>query len=324
MNRMQKQYFEIKIGLGRRPTRAEMYLKLGKKFQRYLRRGWLGFLAEAGELRPEETRFVGMVAEDFLVELEKTKFDKAYKIPTVLAFVTRNGVRASVHLTDIGRSLSDFYHGSEEHQLDLQDKSNRNWRYWGNDEFVNLARRNPVNYLSKSRFFHYDDGSQLFQLDQSLNPYLNSTLAFHIKDIMEYRRLKYFQGRYQVEPGALAEVAVSQVAEEPETEVGVKEYHKLVRDKIPEIIEAAGKKCEIRKLEDDEEYLLELNWKLQEELNEYRDSGAVEELADLVEVVQAIVRLKGISQRKFEGIMAKKREERGGFEERVYLVKVEG
>ena len=32
MNRMQKQYFEIKTGLGRRPSRAEMYLKLGKKF----------------------------------------------------------------------------------------------------------------------------------------------------------------------------------------------------------------------------------------------------------------------------------------------------
>ena len=49
----------------------------------------------------------------------------------------------------------------------------------------------------------------------------------------------------------------------------------------------------------------------------------MEELADLVEVVQAIVRLKGISKQKFEEIMAKKRAERGGFEERVYLVSVE-
>ncbi len=160
-------------------------------------------------------------------------------------------------------------------------------------------------------------------MERCLSGYLDLTLAAHIKDIMEYRRLKFFQGRYRVEPVSLAEVAVTQVAEEPATETGVKEYHKLVRDRIPEIIEAEGKKCEVRTLEDDEEYLLELNWKLQEELAEYLESGTVEELADLVEVAQAIVRLKGVSQRKFEEIMAKKRGERGGFEERVYLMKVE-
>ncbi len=323
MNRMQKQYFEIKTALGARPTRTEMYLKLGKKFDKYLRRGWLGFLAEAGELTPEEMRFGGTVAEEFLVELETAKFDKAYKIPTVLAFATRNGVRASVHLTDIGRGLSDFYHDCEEHQLDLRERNHRNWQSWGINEFSHLARKKPVKELSKSRFFHYHKIRQVLQIDRCLNGYLNLTLAAQIRDIMEYQRLKYFQGRYRVDPVTLAEVAASQVAEEPETEAGVKEYHKLVRDRIPEIIEAEGKKCEVRTLDDDEEYLLELNWKLQEELHEYQESGAVEELADLVEVAQAILRLKGISKKKFEGMMAEKREERGGFEERVYLVKVE-
>lgn len=323
MNKLQKQYFEIKTALRARPTRTDMYLRLGKKFDRYLRWGWLSFLRELGELTPEERQFVGTLAEEFLMELEKTAFDKAYKIPTVLAFVTRNGVRASVHLTDIGRSLIDFYHASEDHQLDLRDKSNRDWRYWGINEFTALARRNPVKYLAKSRFFHYDKHRQLLQLDRSLNGYLNPTLAEQIKDIMEYRRLKYFQRRYRIKPVVLAEVAATQVAEDPETEAGVKVYRKLVRDRIPEIIEADGKKCEIRRLDDDQEYLLELNWKLQEEILEYQESGAVEELADLVEVVQAIVKLKGVSRKRFEGIIAKKCEERGGFEERVYLVKVE-
>ncbi len=322
MNGLQKRYFEIKTSLGKRPTRAEMYLKLGKKFDKYLRRGWLAFLAEVGELNPEEIRFVGTAAEEFVVELETTKFDKAYKIPTVLTFVTRNGVRSSVHLTDIGRSLSDFYHLSEEHQLDLLDKSNRDWRYWGINEFSHLARKNPVKYLAKSRFFHYDKQRQLLQLDRCLNGYLDLYLAAHMKDIMEYRRLKYFQGRYRVDFGVLAEVAASKVAEEAETEAGVKVYQKLVRDRIPEIIEAQGKKCEVRTL-DDEDLLLELNRKLQEELAEYLESGTVEELADLVEVAQAILRLKGISKKNFEEIMAKKREERGGFEERVYLIKIE-
>ncbi|NLY73919.1 MAG: hypothetical protein GX075_01280 [Firmicutes bacterium] len=173
MNKLQKQYFEIKTALGARPTRTEMYLRLGKKFDKYLRWGWLSFLRELGELAPEEERFIGTAAEEFLIELEKTVFDKAYKIPTVLSFVTGNGVRDSVHLTDIGRSMSDFYHESEEHQLDLQDKSNRNWRYWDINEFTALARKNPVKYLAKSRFFHYDKHCQLLQLDRCLNGYLD-------------------------------------------------------------------------------------------------------------------------------------------------------
>lgn len=321
MNRLQKKYWEIKTSLGTRPTRVDMYLRLGKKFDGYLRRGWLGFLAEAGELTPEEMRLIGTAAEDFLIELEMTKFDKAYKIPTVLAFVTGNGVRASVHLTDIGRSLSDFYYQSEEHQLDLQDKSNRDWQYWDINQFSNLARKNPVKYLSKNRFFHYDKKSQLFQLDRSLNGYLNLTLAAQIRDIMEYRRFKYFQGNYRVDLG-VAEAAAGQVAEEPGTEAGAKVHHKLVRDRIPELIEAQGKRCKVKTLDEDE-FLLELNWKLQEELTEYLESGKVEELADLVEVAQAILRLKGISKKKFEETMAKKREERGGFEKRVYLISVQ-
>ncbi len=321
MNRSQKRYLELKTSLGRRPTRAEMYLKLGKKFDRYLRRGWLAFLAGSGELDPEEMRFVGTAAEKFLMELETTKFDKSYRIPAVLAFVTWNGVRSSVHLTDIGRNLSDFYYHLEDHQLDLRDKSSRDWRYWGINEFTNLAWKNPVKYLVKSRFFHYDKHRQLLQLDRSLNEYLNLTLAAHIKDIMEYRRLKYFEGHYRVD--LLEEVATVQVTEEAETEAGVKVYQKLVRDRIPELIEAQGKKCEVKTLSDDDEYLLELNWKLQDELTEYLESGTVEELADLVEVAQALLKLKGISKKKFEKIIAKKQAEWGGFEERIMLVKVE-
>lgn len=169
MNRLQKRYFEIKTGLGKGPTRVEMYLKLGKKFDRYLRRGWLAFLAEAGELTGEEKRFVGTAAEEFLIELETAKFDKAYKIPAVLTFVTGNGVRSSVHLTDIGRSLSDFYHDCEEHQPDLDARSNRNWRDWDINQFTHLARKKPVKDLAKSRFFHYDKHRQLLQLDRCLN-----------------------------------------------------------------------------------------------------------------------------------------------------------
>ncbi|HYF78495.1 MAG TPA: nucleoside triphosphate pyrophosphohydrolase [Symbiobacteriaceae bacterium] len=97
------------------------------------------------------------------------------------------------------------------------------------------------------------------------------------------------------------------------------EYNKLVRDRIPEIIEASGRRCEVREL-NDEEYLAALNRKLGEELQEYLADGSLGELADLVEVVNAIVLFRGHSLEEFEQIRMEKQQVRGGFTRRVLLV----
>ena len=96
-------------------------------------------------------------------------------------------------------------------------------------------------------------------------------------------------------------------------------YKKLVRDNIPEIIERnEGRSCNIRIL-DDKEYLLELNKKIKEELNEYLESGEVEELADLEEVLRAILESKGITYEEFERIRLEKVKKRGAFKNKIYL-----
>jgi predicted house-cleaning noncanonical NTP pyrophosphatase (MazG superfamily) len=98
-------------------------------------------------------------------------------------------------------------------------------------------------------------------------------------------------------------------------------YNKLVRDKIPQIIEESGKIPVVETL-DDETYKKLLDEKLKEELDEYLSSDKVEELADLVEVVHAILRYKGIDTDTFENIRAKKAIERGAFEKRLLLKEV--
>lgn len=98
-------------------------------------------------------------------------------------------------------------------------------------------------------------------------------------------------------------------------------YNKLVRDRIPEIIEADGKKCDVRVL-DGGEYLEMLNRKLQEELKEYYESGEVEELTDLVEIVYAIAEHKGVSVEEFERMRLSKRDKRGGFKKKLFLLNV--
>lgn len=98
----------------------------------------------------------------------------------------------------------------------------------------------------------------------------------------------------------------------------MKHYHKLVRDRIPEIIEAAGRKCTCSVLPE-HEYLTLLNVKLNEEVAEYQESGALEELADILEVIRAIAAARGSSVAQVEAIRQAKQEERGGFERRILL-----
>lgn len=95
-------------------------------------------------------------------------------------------------------------------------------------------------------------------------------------------------------------------------------YKKLVRDNIPNIIESKGEKPIIRIL-NDEEYKQLLDEKLVEEVNEYISSNETEELADLVEVLYAILDYKGVKIEDFEKIRISKKEKRGGFKNKIFL-----
>jgi predicted house-cleaning noncanonical NTP pyrophosphatase (MazG superfamily) len=98
-------------------------------------------------------------------------------------------------------------------------------------------------------------------------------------------------------------------------------YNKLVRDRIPEIIEKNGKKAIVEELEP-QAYKKYLDQKLEEELKEYFEADSVDELADLVEVVYAILKYKGVDIKDFENIRKKKAEERGAFDKRLLLKEV--
>lgn len=93
-------------------------------------------------------------------------------------------------------------------------------------------------------------------------------------------------------------------------------YNKLVRDKIPQILDAKGVSYE-KRVASSEEYKTELIKKLSEEIKEFEEDGSPEELADVLEVIQALRQLPEYSD--VESIRTKKREERGGFEERIIL-----
>lgn len=103
-------------------------------------------------------------------------------------------------------------------------------------------------------------------------------------------------------------------------------YNKLVRDRIPEVIKKTGKEFSTKILSE-EQYIKELKNKSYEELQEYlnakNDEHAIEELADLLEIIHALAKCHGASFEKVEKVRLEKAEKRGGFEEKVFLIQVD-
>lgn len=104
--------------------------------------------------------------------------------------------------------------------------------------------------------------------------------------------------------------------------MAVKVYNKLVRDKIPEIIEADGRKCKTEILSE-EAYLKMVDAKLDEELAEYHKDQNIEELADLLEVIYAAAQARGYSVEELERVRVAKAEKRGAFQKRILLKETE-
>ena len=98
-------------------------------------------------------------------------------------------------------------------------------------------------------------------------------------------------------------------------------YNKLIRDKIPEIIEASGKTCTVEVLSD-EDYLKMVDAKLDEELAEYHTDQNIEELADLMEVIYAAAKARGYSAEELENVRKSKAEKRGAFNKKLLLKEV--
>lgn len=99
-------------------------------------------------------------------------------------------------------------------------------------------------------------------------------------------------------------------------------HNKLVRDKIPAIIIEDGRKCKTKILSE-KDYIFELERKLSEEVHEYKLDKNLDELCDVLEVVYALAAARGMSLEELEAKRLAKRERRGGFDGKVYLIEAE-
>ncbi len=131
----------------------------------------------------------------------------------------------------------------------------------------------------------------------SNNPRLQNIIAQNATDIM---KMDTWEGRY----------------------ILLKRYNKLVRDKIPEVIEKDGHKAKFKILSE-KDYIIALDKKLLEEVKEYQADKSIEEMADVLEVLYAICSARGYTTDELEAKRQEKNKNRGGFEKRLFLEYVE-
>ncbi len=98
-------------------------------------------------------------------------------------------------------------------------------------------------------------------------------------------------------------------------------YNKLVRDRIPEVIEKTGKKYRTH-IARELEYKEELFKKVYEELEEFKENPCAEEMADIFEVLEGLINAYNIEMNDVFDIKEEKARDRGAFEEMLILEKV--
>jgi len=103
----------------------------------------------------------------------------------------------------------------------------------------------------------------------------------------------------------------------------MKKYYKLIRDRIPEIIEADNEKPVVRVL-DNVEFKKELLKKLIEEAQEASEAGGdkkelQKEIGDILEIMEYVVQVFGLDKKQIYATKQKRKDSRGGFDKKLFL-----
>ena len=95
-------------------------------------------------------------------------------------------------------------------------------------------------------------------------------------------------------------------------------HHKLTRNRTPEIIASKGN-VPVTRILHDEEFLDALHVNFQEEVTAYLKLNTAEKLAEILEVMYAIIRYHGVTQQELELLRCEKARNAGTFDQKIYL-----
>jgi hypothetical protein len=200
------EYFRVKEFLGHRPSRLEIFTYMDGDIYEGMRRqskfnvlrNYLKFLVEMKELSVGEENLIGTAAERFINMIEITSMTKTYKMPIFLAFYNEGEFKMKINDYDIYNSFRKFYrHGSNSIDL-LSQKSTEDFRGWGRDEWVGLAKKNPIKFLAKTHGDFFTIEHEEFGLNDALKDFKNNeSFLQNLEDAIQLRTREYYKNRYE-------------------------------------------------------------------------------------------------------------------------------
>lgn len=205
---LKEEFDRVSAVVKHRPNRVEFFMYMDDriyetihkipKYNPFRGTGYLRFLKDIGELAEEEEKLLDTFAGEFLNMIEKTSMTKTYKLPVLLAFLKNNAISMTVTEQEIAASFRAFY-SNPSNGLDLKrDKSTKDYLHWKDEQYIQLAKKNPIHFLLKTEHRFLNNKKGLICLDEKIEPYLqNLTFIAHFRDCVELRRLEFYKARLE-------------------------------------------------------------------------------------------------------------------------------
>ncbi|HCW52482.1 MAG TPA: hypothetical protein DG753_01790 [Clostridium sp.] len=158
---------------------------------------YLEFLNKHDELTESEKVLFSSVGHDFIKMIENISMSKTYKIPVIYAFYNHGDIKIAVDEDDIYEAFYEFYSRASNKVDMFRDKSTSNFEKWNKDDYVKLAKKNPVKFLlkSESQCFKEKEGYVLALHDEMKEIIENKAFKEHMIDALECRTKRYYDGR---------------------------------------------------------------------------------------------------------------------------------
>ncbi len=208
-NRIQNEFLRVHDLLNKVPSRFELFTYMDDDvyqlaithskeniFKRYIE-----FLKEQGLLSQEEEELYNGIGREFIALIEHTNMSKVYKMPVLMAFYNQGNVRMSVTDDELLTSWKCFF-GTGANWKDL-DKGITYEAYLAISDRQHMKKilSMPVHFLKESGkgFFVEKHGVSLALKSELENIVKNEAFKYHMKDVIEYRTMDYYQRRYRGE-----------------------------------------------------------------------------------------------------------------------------
>lgn len=203
------EYKRIKDDLNHVPTRVEFFTYMDDQIYDNIKSNaklnpfndYLKYLESIKELNTEEEVILKTKAYDFVNMVETTSMSKTYKMPILLAFYNGGNMKLEINDNDIYNSFKTFYSNASNAVDMLKDKSTRNYMNWNAKEYISLAKKNPINFMTKthSEFFYINEQGSFCIYDFMGEFIENETYLKHFFDAINYRVKQYYRSRFEKE-----------------------------------------------------------------------------------------------------------------------------